>query len=173
MISFFDFFKHNFFIKVVLFIWAMITSLFLQSQDTHNSALYQVLKSKDSIIFERAFNRCELEKLEPLISDNFEFYHDLAGIQNKTEFFNAIRTNICGNAQQKILRKLNETCLSVFPLKNNGQLYGAIQKGEHTFYIAKNGKTIPTGNALFTHLWILEHNNWKLKRVLSYNHNNI
>ena len=55
-------------------------------------------------------------------------------------------------------------------MKNNGELYGAIQKGKHNFQEKQNGKLITVGIADFTHLWILESNIWKLKRVLSYNH---
>jgi hypothetical protein len=60
--------------------------------------------------------------------------------------------------------------LDVFTRKNEGKLYGAIQKAKHTFQEKQNKKMITIGIADFTHLWILENNIWKLKRVLSYNH---
>jgi len=57
-------------------------------------------------------------------------------------------------------------------------LYAAIQIGIHQFYettatkgqplLKKNEKLV--GKAKFTHLWILENNEWKLKRALSYDH---
>jgi hypothetical protein len=67
-------------------------------------------------------------------------------------------------------RKRVENSLSVFEMKNNNKRYGAIQKGKHTFQQKIEGKMQTDGIADFTHLWILENNTWKLKRVLSYNH---
>ncbi|MEQ8523163.1 hypothetical protein [Gracilimonas sp.] len=56
-------------------------------------------------------------------------------------------------------------------MKDNGELYGAIQRGEHEFYILEPGKEMyKTGFARFTHLWLLEDGEWILKRVLSYDH---
>ncbi len=60
--------------------------------------------------------------------------------------------------------------MTVFELKNNSKLYGAIQKGKHTFQQKIDGKMKTVGIADFTHVWILENTHWKLKRVLSYNH---
>ena len=42
----------------------------------------------------------------------------------------------------------------------------SIQMGEEK----QNGELKTVGIADFTHVWILENNKWKLKRVLSYNH---
>lgn len=164
------FFKGNFFWKIVLLLWSLFTSLFSFAQVSQNSVLYKTLQSKDSIIFERTFNRCEVEKLNDIIDDDFEFYHDIAGIENRAQFIKSVKDNICKNQDKKPIRKLVQNSLKVFPLKNGNDLYGAIQKGEHKFYIKTKDKVTPTGSALFTHLWILKNNKWKLKRVLSYNH---
>jgi hypothetical protein len=54
---------------------------------------------------------------------------------------------------------------------NNGELYGALQIGKHFFSTNENMTYEKSDNyALFSHLWIIEKNEWKLKRVLSYNH---
>ena len=63
--------------------------------------------------------------------------------------------------------------MEVFPLyKDNGQvLYGVIQTGVHDFYQQDEGEDAhKTTTARFTHLWVVENGNWKLKRVLSYDH---
>jgi CubicO group peptidase (beta-lactamase class C family) len=61
--------------------------------------------------------------------------------------------------------------LEVFPLYNDGNLYGAIQKGIHHFYLRESGKEdIWTSTAKFTHIWVLESKTWKLSEVLSYDH---
>ena len=63
--------------------------------------------------------------------------------------------------------------MEVFPLctDNKQKLYGAIQNGIHDFYQQEKGeKARKTNTAKFTHLWIIEDGDWKLKRVLSYDH---
>ena len=56
-------------------------------------------------------------------------------------------------------------------LKQSGELYGAIQKGVHRFYIKEPDKDLYlTGSARFTHVWLLEESAWVLKTVLSYDH---
>jgi hypothetical protein len=169
MNSFLTPFRESIILKTIFAILLFFFSLINFAQVDKNSEIYKTLKAKDSILFERAFNKCELEKLAPIISGNFEFYHDMTGIQNKEEFINAMKKNVCaspGNYKRQLL----ENFLEVYPLKKNGNLYGAIQKGKHTFQEKQNGVLSTVGIANFTHLWILENNQWKLKRVFSYNH---
>jgi predicted alpha/beta superfamily hydrolase len=49
--------------------------------------------------------------------------------------------------------------------------YGAIQMGEHRFYITEPGQPERlSGIARFTHLWKFANNEWKITRALSYDH---
>lgn len=169
MNSFFEPFKDSLIFKFLFAIVLFFVSWLSNAQGDQKSELFKTLKAKDSIIFERSFNLCEIEKLEPIIAKNFEFYHDVTGIQDRQKFMNALEENVCSNFG-KFQRNLVENSLEVYSLKNNGVLYGAIQKGKHTFH-KKQKKTFKTvGIADFTHVWILENKQWKLKRVLSYNH---
>ena len=125
----------------------------------------------DDVIFEQSFNRCQTQVMPAIITEDFEFYHDMAGVQDRAQFLAAIQKNLCSRENDKLIRKLVPGSLQVYPLKNNGQLYGAIQRGEHEFYIRQaDGKTHIDGIAKFTHLWILQGEDWKLKRVLSFDH---
>ncbi|QTE22786.1 nuclear transport factor 2 family protein [Polaribacter cellanae] len=162
-------FKDSVILKIIMVVILFLFSLCSNAQVSKTSELYQTLKSKDSIIFENAFNNCNLKKLKPIIADDFEFYHDVGGIQNKEQFFEAVKNSICAKPGNHT-RTLIENSLEVFPMKKNGELYGAIQKGKHTFQEKQNGKLTTVGIADFTHLWIFENKIWKLKRVLSYNH---
>ena len=164
------FLKDSIIIKILIVITAFLFSLLSEAQVAIDTEVYRTLKTYDEIIFEEAFNKCNIEKMEPLIHNDLEFYHDVAGVTDKSEFLKAVQQNICSNLKVKPIRKLTDGTLEVYPLKNNGILYGAIQKGKHEFFLRENGKLRPTGNALFTHVWILDHNKWKLKRVLSYHH---
>jgi hypothetical protein len=121
------------------------------------------------------FNTCDINQFENLVTDDLEFYHDNSGIsKSKKEFILSMKNGICSpNNSVTIKRTLVKGSLIVYPLYDNGTLYGAIQKGEHTFNeLAKNGNNAQGSIAKFTHLWIKEDGNWKIKRVLSYNHKN-
>ena len=158
-------------LKILILLSALIVPLLAGAQVPTSSELYKTLKKNDSLIFDSAFNECKTSDLDALIAEDIEFYHDTGGIDlGKEPFLKSVRQNICGNPDVRPYRELVKGSLQVFPLKNNGVLYGAIQKGNHNFYLKENGKTRPTVTAKFTHLWILEKNKWTLKRVLSYDH---
>ena len=144
----------------------------VSAQESPDSDLFQQLKSGDSLLFDLGFNQCRIEAYEKFISEDLEFYHDQGGLSTtKEEFLDSVRNNICSNSDKKPIRKLIPESLEVFPLYNNGKLYGAIQKGAHDFYIQEPDKELyKTSSAKFTHVWILENNEWILKRVLSYDH---
>ena len=160
-------------IKRLLTLLIIVCSASLaKGQLAKNSELFQSLKKQDSIFFERSFNLCDLEYLNKAIHKDLIFFHDQGGIQNRNDFLENTRKNICSNPNQKPIRKLEENSLQVFPLYNNGKLYGAIQSGIHNFYIREpNKEDVPTSKAKFTHVWLLENGDWLLKEVLSYDHN--
>lgn len=163
----------NYFSKTI-FLFTIFLSTFQNStaQVETSSELYTIIKEMDKTLFENGFNECIIRDIEPLISDDLEFYHDQSGItQSKEDFLLTIKQNICSNQQQKLIRKLMNNSLEVFPLYNNGVIYGAIQNGIHEFFIKEpHREPYLTSTANFSHLWIKEDNSWKLKRVLSYNH---
>ncbi|HRI25737.1 MAG TPA: nuclear transport factor 2 family protein [Ferruginibacter sp.] len=148
-----------------------LASSIVFGQINRSSELYQTLHQKDSLLFNASFNTCDLAELDSLVSDDFEFYHDQGGpMGSKTEFLETTKKGLC-NLPYKARRELVEESLEVYPLKKNGVLYGAVQTGRHNFYATEKDKPEHlTSTAVFTHLWILENNTWKLKRVLSYNH---
>lgn len=159
-------------IKMLAFIIASLTIQNLNAQVEKSSELFQTMKKMDSIVFERGFNKCMHSEIEQFLSNDLEFYHDQGGITNSKEaFLETLKKNICANLEMKPIRKLTKGSLEVFPLYNNGNLYGAIQKGIHEFYMSEPDKDIYlTSTAKFTHVWVKENDNWKLKRVLSYDH---
>ena len=133
--------------------------------------LEQQLKHQDSLLFECGFNQCNFTILEDIIAKDFEFYHDENGKQDRTTFLAGFKESICSNLDKKPIRKLLPSSVSISRLKNNGITYGAIQKGTHLFYIKEpNKSSYLTNIAEFNSLWLLKNNQWKLSRVLSYNH---
>lgn len=135
-----------------------------------HSELFNVLKTKDSLLFNIGFNQIDTNQVAQIISDTFEFYHDINGIvDSKKEFIKSI--NSLRELPFITWRTLNEESLEVYPLYDQERIYGAIQEGTHEFYQQYEGEEPQkTSIAKFTHVWILENNNWKLRRVLSYDH---
>ncbi len=153
--------------KTLFTITVLLTSFLINAQAERTSELYKILKVNDSIIFNASFNTCNLIELGQLINDDFEFYHDKAGLlEGKDAFIENTKNGLCKSTAD-LRRELKKGSLEVFPLNNNkGELYAAIQKGVHSFY--ENDKKGSV--AQFTHLWVLNESDWKLKRVLSYDH---
>lgn len=134
-------------------------------------SLFDALKQQDSIFFERGFNRCDLDYLDKTVHKDLVFYHDQGGMQDRVQFFENVKKNLCSNSDKKPIRKVDAASLEVFPLYNNDKLYGAIQTGVHHFYMREPNKPdVLTSTARFTHLWLLENGMWLLKEVLSYDH---
>ncbi len=143
-----------------------------KAQADKNSVLFIELKKQDSLFFERSFNLCDLEYLNKATHKDLVFYHDQSGIQDKTNFLENTKKYICSDSTKKPIRKVEAESLEVFPMYSNGVLYGAIQNGIHDFYIREKNKIdVHTSRAKFTHLYLVENENWVLKEVLSFDHN--
>lgn len=145
------------------------------AQMESNTDLFNTLKEKDSILFDAAFNQCDIATLNGMFTEDFEFYHDKGGLtKGKDTFINQMKEG-CSNRKQgepqHAKRFLVAGSLKVFPLYKNGELYGAIQQGVHTFEFLNEKKAYQKGDITkYTHLWVLEEGNWKIKRELSYDH---
>jgi hypothetical protein len=164
--------------KKLIFIYfgivcTLLTSHLLNAQVERSSELFQQLKTADSLLFNVGFNTCNMTAFETVVSENFEMYHDKGGIlSSKAEFIQVFKDGLCKSPETyQSRRALVAGSLEVFALKNNGKLYGAIQNGKHQFYEKLVDKPETKGNiARFTHLWLLENNEWRLARSLSYDH---
>lgn len=157
-----------------IFVFLALCSLSLQAQVNSQEELFNLLKEKDSLLFSVGFNTCDISQFEALVSDDFEFYHDKSGMQNsKTAFIENLRNGLCNpTSQYQSRRALVPGSLEVYPLFNNGVLYGAVQTGVHEFYERRKdgGEERYGSTAKFTHVWLVKDNKWQIIRVLSYNH---
>lgn len=134
--------------------------------------IYKIIKDRDSLLFELGFNAIDTVALEKLLAEDFEFYHDVHGITDSKQAF---LKSVSGLKELpfKTWRRLRLETMEVYPLyaENRSKLYAVIQTGKHDFYQQKKGeKAKKSGTARFNHLWILEGGEWKLKRVLSFDH---
>lgn len=156
---------------ILLMFLFVLSSQSLRAQLTPGSKVYREIVKADSLLFKEGFNNCNFEILKKITAEDLEFYHDQGGITfGKEAFIETTRKNIC-SISYKPIRKLVEGSLQIYPLKNNGKIYGALQIGLHEFYAQEKDKApYLTSVAKFTHLWIKQEDSWLLKRVLSYDH---
>jgi Domain of unknown function (DUF4440) len=126
--------------------------------------LYSTIYLQDSIFFS-AFNNCDTVKSKLLFTKDLEFYHDAGGLTNYDENLNSIRYRC--NSKAKVRRELVPGSLEVYPIKD----YGAIEIGLHKFYYTEPGKAEQLdGTFRFVHIWVHKDNEWKISRVISYDH---
>ena len=157
----------------ILFLFCFITlSCLVSAQVEQTSVLYKTILEKDSLLFNIGFNTCDISQFEKLLSENFEFFHDKSGVSDRKKFLNDLKNGLCKSPETyQSRRELIPEKTQVFALYNQGELYGAIQYGEHRFYEKMEGKAEQyASTAKFTHVWMIEDGKWKLKSGLSYDH---
>ncbi|MEO1172551.1 MAG: serine hydrolase, partial [Myxococcota bacterium] len=128
----------------------------------------------DAVLFEQGFNRCDLGALRNIMHPDVVMIHDQSGTNRGIEdFIRPVKQNICNGSPKKPLRTLDPGTTKIFPLYNNGKLYGALQSGKHSFFI-KEGKNEPylTNRARFFTEWRLTTSGWKMKTAYSFQHMN-
>lgn len=129
------------------------------------------LQAMDEQMFEQGFNRCNIPAMAGVLHPELEFFHDIGGTSRHDDFLQSFSTGLCGRADYQSTRKLIPGSMQVYPLKNKGQLYGAVQMGEHEFFETTAGQAPRYGSrARFVHTWLLVEGRWKLYRVLSFDH---
>ncbi|PWV56361.1 nuclear transport factor 2 family protein [Chitinophaga sp. S165] len=123
-------------------------------------------------LFWATYNNCDTTKMGSFFTEDVEFYHDIGGpTLGLHDLVHSFSKNLCSNKDFRLKREAVEGSCKVYPLKKDNVIYGAILSGDHVFYILEPGKgERPTGQAKFTHLWLLNDGVWKMKRVLSYDH---
>jgi len=133
--------------------------------------LPNIIRHHDSL-FWQAFNSCDLKNMDRYFATDLEFYHDKGGLDlGKAATMEKTRKNLCSNPNFRLRRDEVPGSTQVFPLTKNDTIYGAVFSGDHVFYVSENnGPFKISGQAKFTHIWLLQNNTWKMSRVISYDH---
>ena len=149
----------------------VISILFLYGNDVFSQEkkvaqttieLFNEIAKMDSIMFD-AFNTQNMAKFKPLFTNDLEWYQDNGGlISYQTVFENFGNTF---KKEFKLTRQLVKGTLEVHPIKD----FGAIEIGTHQFRHIENGKE-EIGNFKFVMIWQKKDNQWKISRVISYDH---
>jgi ketosteroid isomerase-like protein len=151
--------KEKFFSLIILL--ALTGSLKAQNSKSSDS-LYKEIAHMDSVLF-NAFNNRDLNKFKTLFTEDLEFYHDKGGLTTYSYTIESFKNTIARN--DGLRRDLIKESLEVYPIKD----FGAIEIGAHKFCHLENGKQ-DCGTFKFVHVWKKIGNEWKISRVISYDH---
>ena len=140
-----------------------------QAETLAPTQLYTTIVKLDSTLF-AAFNSCDVKLFGTLFTEDVEFYHDKGGLTNGLKsLVEGMEKGLCRPGKEwKSRREVIPGSLKVYPMNK----YGAILTGEHRFYETElaTGKEYERSTAKFTHLFQEVNGVWKIKRVLSYDH---
>ena len=140
-------------------ILALAASGAIAGDDPRSGPLYDALAAMDRELFDAAFVHCDRAKFKALFTEDAEFYHDRDGAMTGEQV-----TELRGCPRDEgVTRTLVEGSLEVYPIRD----FGAIQTGRHMF--TKAGEA-GIGIAKFVHLWQFRDGQWRLARVLSFDH---
>lgn len=158
-------------IRIAFTVFSILTCIHSLYAQQNVQELTRIILEKDSL-FWLGYNNCDSSLTGQFFADDIEFYHDKGGITNgRQNLLDVAQKNLCSNPNFRLRREAIPGTVKVYPLEQNGTIYGAIMVGEHYFYITQNGKPeFRDGHASFTHLWLLKNGSWKMTRILSYDH---
>lgn len=134
----------------------------LVNAQTANDSLYKEIAQLDSVLF-NAFNTRAVEKFKSFFAEDLEFYHDKGGLTNYEHTINFMKETAKNN--NGLTRDLVKGSLEVYPIPG----YGAMEIGAHRFCHLENGKQ-DCGTFKFVHIWQKKNGEWKITRVVSYDH---
>jgi hypothetical protein len=126
--------------------------------------LYDTIAHMDSVMF-AAFNAHDLDRIMALFSGDLEFYHDKGGLDNYQQTKEKLKTLFERNQYTGLRRDLVQGSLEVYPIKD----YGAVETCLHRFCHVENGKN-DCGTFKNIMLWQKKDGQWKVTRVISYDH---
>ncbi|RCH55656.1 DUF4440 domain-containing protein [Mucilaginibacter hurinus] len=129
-----------------------------------SKTLYSTIIDMDRQVFE-AYNKCDLDKFEEFFTRDVEFFHDRTGYTESRHDLMKSMKSLCENGG--LLRQL--VSAQVYPL----DFYGAVEIGTHRFYKLTNGKKELISSARFINIWKKDDDDWKIARVVSYDHKNL
>jgi hypothetical protein len=138
--------------------------------DDSASTLHTVLERHAQ--FWKAYNACDTATFRNFFTDDVEFYHDTGGPTIGLEpLVSELKTHLCGTNGWRLRREAVAGTEKAFLLRKGADIYGAIVTGEHLFYVIPPGKPeFLDGHARFTHLFLKRGNDFKMARILSFDH---
>lgn len=127
-----------------------------------SDVLYKEIAHADSVLF-NAFNSRDINAFKNMFATDLEFFHDKGGLTDYNYTVESFKKTVEKN--NDLRRDLVKGSLEVYPIKD----YGAIQVASHIFCHTENSKS-DCGTFKFLHIWKKINGEWKITRVVSYNH---
>jgi hypothetical protein len=154
-------------LMVLLLSIFIYSNAFAQSQNERKVATTQIelfnkVAQLDSSLF-AAYNSKKLDLMKTYFTNNLEWYQDNGGLIDFEKVFENF--NSIFNRDYDLKRNLIKESLEVHPIEG----YGAIEIGKHQFKHIENGK-LEIGTFKFLMIWKNDNGNWKISRVVSYDH---
>lgn len=118
--------------------------------------------------FWQAYNACDMKAMGNLLTADVEFYHDKTGLTASREaLIKSLRKGPCADPRMRLRREAVDDSLEFHPLKGGY----AILSGKHRFHVREGDKPEHLdGQAEFTTVWKFDDGQWRMHRVLSYDH---
>lgn len=152
--------------KIPFLLTALLLSITASSQSNNEVkkpyTLEQEIKTMDSLLFDVAFNKCDLELYKTILVDGLEFYDDRTGLSTDIKKDYASFKDKCSRPFS-VTRKLIDH--SVHKLGD----FGAVQTGNHIFL--NDDKVVQS--AKFITIWERRDDKWIVKRAVSYEHKDL
>jgi hypothetical protein len=150
-----------------LLTFTISTSAFAQSQNERKVATTQIelfnkVAGLDSSLF-AAYNSKNLDLMKTYFTKDLEWYQDNGGLIDFEKVFSNFQSIF--NRDYDLKRNLINESLEVHSIEG----YGAIEIGKHQFKHIENGK-LEIGTFKFLMIWKNDNGNWKISRVVSYDH---
>ena len=140
----------------------LLSAFFILPATGGEDPLYDQIMKLDKKIFTAA-NTADLDTMKQMFSKDLEFYHDKGGLADYNQTISSLEELL--SRPDRPTRTPVEGSMEVYPVKD----YGAIQTGKHTFCHENNGKQ-DCGTFKFLHVWKNTDGDWKITRVMSYDH---
>jgi hypothetical protein len=129
--------------------------------------LFEELARMDRMLFDASFASCDAARANAIFTDDVEFYHDKDGLSVGEQVReNTRRLAAACPGKRGVTRTVVAGSLRVYPIDG----YGAMQVGVHRF--DERGAATST-LAQFISLWRHQNGQWRLARVLSFDHRTV
>ncbi len=149
-------------LSIFIYSSALAQNQIQKSAAITKNELFNKIANLDSLLF-AAYNSKNLDLMKNYFTSDLEWYQDnggLIGFEKVFENFNSIF-----NRDYDLKRSLIKESLEVHLIEG----YGAIEIGMHQFKHIENGK-LEIGTFKFLMIWKNDNENWKISRVVSYDH---
>lgn len=121
--------------------------------------LERTIEGLDSTFFNASYT-CDLARIEAMLSDSMEFYHENGGLlTSKKILLGALKDNVCG----KVKRILVKGSLEVYPIGDDS----AAEFGLHQFQSEETDA--PSKPNRFMIIWRQKGGKWQITRIVDLN----